>query len=111
MSIKFIVTNNIPTLDIKWGIKKSLIQSTLLVHWKAVNNAPFLSWNLRRSLHFKVKGDTGKVWTNVKYARVREYINKKNPSKIFYMKRAIESSYHKIEQIFRKNINNVLNNK
>jgi len=95
--------------DLSWSIKKSLIQSTLIVQWRAVKNAPYVTWNLRRSITTKVKKDEWIVWTNVPYARVREYVNKKNPSRKFYMKRALESSERDIEKIFTKNLNNVFN--
>jgi len=107
----FVVTTNMKKYDLDWAIKKSLTQSSLVVHWKAVKNAPYQTWNLRRSLNWKIKEDTAIVWTNVKYAKIREYVNKKNPSRRFYMKRALESSYNEIKRIFTKNIKNVLDNK
>jgi len=109
--IKFTVTSKIQNYDLQGSIKKSLIQSTLLVQWKAVRNAPYQTWNLRRSITTEVKKDTWLIWTNVKYAKVREYVNKKNPSRKFYMKRALESSANQIKKIFTKNITNVFRNK
>lgn len=109
--INYTITSNLKTYDLQWAINKSLIQSTLEVQWKAVRFAPYETWNLRRSITTEVKKDTWIVWTNVKYAKLREYVNKKNPSKKFYMKRALETSIPKIERIFTKNLTNVLNNK
>lgn len=107
--LKFIVKSHIKDYNIWWAIKKSLTQSALLVQWKAVKNAPYETWTLRRSITNEIKKDTAIIWTNVRYAKVREYVNKKNPWRKFYMKRALESSYWKIKQIFTKNIKNVLN--
>jgi len=109
--LKFTLTSNLKTYDLKWAIEKSLIQSTEVVRWKAVKNAPYQTWNLRRSITTEVKRDKWIIWTNVKYAKVREYINKKNPSRRFYMKRALEKSWFEIKRIFTKNINNALNKK
>ena len=109
--LKFTVTSTIPEYNLKDSIDKSLIQSSLLVQWKAVKNAPYQSWNLRRSINYEIKKDEAIIWTNVKYAKVREYVNKKNPSRKFYMKRALESSYWQIKRIFTKNISNVFNNR
>lgn len=91
-------------VDISWAITKSLHQSTQLVRGKAIQNAPVLSWTLRRSITSMVWGTTGRVWTNVKYAKRREYENKKNPHRRFYMKRALDSSIIKIQSFFDKNI-------
>ena len=98
-------------IDLSKAIKKSLNQSVELVRWKAVKNAPYQTWNLRRSLTTEVKKDEWIVWSNLIYARVREYVNKKNPSRKFYMKRALESSVWQIKDYFNKNIQNVYNSK
>jgi len=109
--LKFTLTSDLKTYDIKWAINKALIQSTLVVQWKAVRNAPYQTWNLRRSITTEVKRDKWIIGTNVRYAKVREFVNKKNPSRKFYMKRALEKSWFEIKRIFTKNINNVLHNK
>lgn len=107
----FTVNEFIKAYSLLWAIEKSLVQSTELIRWKAVRNAPYLTWTLRRSITTKVTMDTWIIWTNVKYAKVREYVNKKNPHKKFYMKRALDSSVDKVNQIFLKNISDVFNNK
>lgn len=109
--INYSITADIKQYDLWEAIEKSLIQSTLEVQGKAVRFAPYETWNLRRSIATEVKKDKWIVWTNVKYARKVEYVNKKNPSRKFYMKRALETSIPKIERIFTKNITNVFNNK
>jgi len=104
------VTMNWWTIDvnIQWAVRKSLHQSTQLVRWKAIQNAPIQTWTLRRSITTQIKKDSWTVWTNVKYARRREYENRKNPHRKFYMKRALESSINKIQSYFYKNIKDEL---
>jgi len=95
-------------IDISWAITKSLHQSTQLVRWKAIQNAPVKSWDLRRSITTDIKDNIWSVWTNKKYWKRREYENFKNPHKKFYMKRALESSLVNIQSYFNKNITNAL---
>lgn len=102
--INFTVKTKLPKMDLNTAIKKSLWQSVVLVQWKAVNNAPYLTWNLKRSIWVEVKQDYWIVGTNVKYAKLREYVNRKNPHTKFYMKRALESSLEQIKWYFAKNI-------
>jgi len=107
--LDFKVKTNFGNINIDKAITKSLNQSVLLVQWKAVTNAPYITWNLRRSINTKVEPYTWIVWTNVKYAQIREYINKKNPSRKYYMQRALESSETEINNYFAKNITKALN--
>ena len=108
MTINLTVTGGDINIDISGAIQKSLQQSTQLVRWKAIQNAPILSWTLRRSITTKIKKDTWSDWTNVKYWKKREFVNNKNPHRKFYMKRALESSLVKIQSYFDKNITNAL---
>lgn len=109
--INFTLKTKLPKMDLNTAIKKSLWQSVTLVQWKAVNNAPYLSWNLKRSIWVEVKQDIWIVWTNLDYAKAREYVNKKNPHTKFYMKRALETSLEQIKIYFAKNISDLWNNK
>jgi hypothetical protein len=101
---------------VKWGnlpdnlqsaIQKSLQQSVLLVQWKAITNAPYLTGNLRRSITTEVRQDEWTIGTNVKYAKIREYVNKKNPSRRLYMTRAMQTSKEQIKMYFKKNISDL----
>ncbi len=100
------INKNFSLESIKPAIQKSLKQWVLLVDEKAWKNAPYLTWNLRRWINFEVKPYIWIVWVSekIKYARAREYVNKKNPHKRFYMKRALESSQKEIQGFFDKNI-------
>ena len=102
------IKTNFSIEDIKPAIEKSLNQSVILVEWKAKMNAPVLSWDLKGSINWEVDDLYWIVWSNVKYAKIREYINNKNPKKRFYMKRALESSVWKIQKYFNKNITNFI---
>lgn len=101
------IKTNFTLEDLKPLIKKSIAQSTALVQWKANKNAPYLSWNLASSINVMNKDYTWIVWVDDKsapYGLRREYENKKNPHKRFYMKRALESSQKQIQEFFAKNI-------
>ena len=101
------IKTNFEIQQIKPAIRRSLNQSLVLVEWKAKYNAPVLSWDLKGSINFQSINFVNMywvVWTNVKYARIREYVNNKNPSKKFYMKRALKSSEKTIKKYFSKNI-------
>ena len=100
------INTNFTLQDIKPAITKSIAQSTYLVDEKAWNNAPYKTWNLRRWIWYEIKDYIWIVWVSEKvpYAKLREYVNKKNPHKRFYMKRALESSIKEIEDFFNKNI-------
>ena len=118
------IKTNFKNIDFTKAIKKAIAKSTLLVQGKAIKNAPVWDyrainrrdggarqwWTLRRSITTKMTPTVWKVWTNVPYARIREFVNKKNPHTKFYMKRALESSENEIEKIFYKEIRNVYDN-
>jgi hypothetical protein len=101
------INTNFTLRELQVPIKHSIAQSTALIHWKAVVNAPYKTWNLRSSINLINEDYKWIVWVSQKtapYWRVREYVNKKNPSRRFYMKRALESSKKEIEEFFKKNI-------
>lgn len=110
------IEQNFTFEDIKPAINKSLRQSVLLVEWKAKINAPVLSWDLKWGINWNLKQISSWIWIistsdSQPYARIREYVNKKNPHKKFYMKRALESSEKEIYEFFTKNILNMITKK
>jgi len=107
--ISFTIKGTLPKMDLQGAIQKSLQQSVLLVQWKWVKNAPYLTWNLRRSITTEVKKDIWFVWSNVKYAKIREYVNKKNPHRRLYLTRALNTSIEQIKGFFNKNITDLWN--
>lgn len=91
-------------IDVKAWIKKSIKESTGLMQKKAIRNAPKLSWELKKSISTKNLKESWSVYSELPYARRREYENKKNPHKKFYMKRALKQSVNWILRIFKKNL-------
>lgn len=105
--IKAIWTKDIPFEQIKPAIQKSLQQSTQLVRWQAIQNAPVLTWQLRRSITTEIKDYYWIVWTNLPYWKVREFHNRKNPQTKFYMYRALNENVYKIQTYFQRNITKI----
>ena len=102
------VKQNFKINDIKPIITRSISDSVLLVHSKAIDNAPYKTWTLRGSLVPVMKTLYWTIDSVTPYAVRREYENKKNPDRKFYMKRATDSSIREIENIFEENINEYL---
>ena len=102
--IKVRWTKDIPYDHIQPTIEKSLKQSTQLVRREAIQNAPVLTWQLRRSITTEIKNNYWLVWTNLPYGKVREFVNKKNPQTKFYMYRALNENVSQIQAYFQKNI-------
>ena len=105
--INITVTGGNLNVDVSAAIKKSLHQSSQLVRGEAIKNAPVLTGTLRRSITTKVMRESAIVGTNVRYARKREYSNRKNPHTKFYMKRALNDSLLKIQKFFYDNLMNL----
>ena len=85
--------------DLSDPIEKALVKSALLIQNTAKKLAPYDSWNLRRS----ISSDLGEVnqWlvaigSDVKYAVRREFENKLNPDRKFYMKRSAWDNENKV---------------
>lgn len=101
------IKSDIDQIDLKNPIQKTLVQAATTVQRSAKRNAPVLTWTLRRSISTdlaEVKNDIAKVWTNVPYAKLREYENRKNPRRRFYMRRSVNQNIDKIKQLFLKNL-------
>ena len=89
---------------IEW-IEKGLLQTTIMIQNQAKINAPYLTWTLRRSITSdltRLNKLTTTIWSPVIYSRRREYENKKNPDRKFYLKRAYTENINKIWDIFNK---------
>lgn len=96
--------------DINNGIQKWLTQATLLIQNSAKDNAPYDKWNLRRSIgsdYSRIKQGIVRVWSDVKYANIREYINNKNPHRKFYFKRAVDDNKDEITKIIENSFKNL----
>ena len=83
------------------------IQDMLTDIWNLVNNtakknAPYLSWTLRKSISVdfdNIEKWIVVVWSDVKYAKRREFENKKNPDRRYYLLRWYRDNRAKISAI------------
>ena len=76
--------------NVSKGIELALTKIGLIIQNRAKENAPFLTWTLRKSITTdfnKVKSWTVIVWSPVSYATKREYENRAHPDRKFYLKR------------------------
>jgi len=92
-------------LTIEGAINKAMINITLMVQNSAKVNAPFKTWTLRKSIQSnltKIKQGITIVWSPLIYARRREFENKKNPDRRFYLKRAYTENKNKIDKIIKE---------
>lgn len=76
-----------------------------LVQNNAKINAPYLSWTLQKSISTdfnKIQKWIAVVWSDVKYAKVREYVNNKNPQTKHYLKRWYTEHKTEIKEIIKE---------
>ena len=110
MQISVKVNFNIENLNIEKVNQIGLFNSANAVKTQAQENAPYQTWKLRQSINIDPlvikKGQTKvRIWPRkVVYAIVREFVNKKNPHRRFYMKRAFE----KADTIAKKEFENAV---
>lgn len=110
MWIKVKITSDIDEIDLKNPIHKSLSQATTKIQRRAKKNAPVLRWTLRRSIKTDLREVNKWIWhvyTDLVYARKREYENRKNPHRRFYMTRAVQDTSWEVEKIFLRNLKDV----
>ena len=88
--------------NVSSAIQLMLTDVWLLVSNSAKKNAPYLSWTLRRSISTdfnNIKRWFAVVWSDVKYAKRREYENKKNPDRRYYLLRWYIENQNKVSAI------------
>lgn len=104
--IKIQDNTNLSEVELKPAIQKSMQQAAIIIQnaWK--RNAPYLTGTLRRSITTAsiISWNWIKVWSNLIYAPIREKRNSKNPSTIWYMKRAVTENETRIKDLFHKNL-------
>lgn len=105
MVLNLVVSNNIP--NNLWGRSEKAVSIAIqniafAVRRRATQNAPYLTGTLRRSIVEVVKKDRAIVWSNVAYAKKREFVNRKNPHTRFYMRRAKEDTQREVWDILKK---------
>lgn len=109
-------------LDLEWDInelihlndKVNAVMNIILIDvWNEINNnakenAPYLTWSLRKSLNMDYL--TLSKWfvvvgSPLAYASVREFVNKKNPTRTFYLERAFTEHMDDITDIILEDLN------
>lgn len=102
--------------NLDWSVSSAvqlmLTDISLLIQNSAKVNAPYLTWNLRRSISTdfnKIQRWIAVVWSPVKYARVREYVNNLHPDRRYYLKRAYEDNRSEIINIINTSLKKKLN--
>ncbi len=106
MEINVKVNVNLDKLDM-WKINQIwLVNSTQRLVKMARENAPYDTWTLKKSIGAEPGNITkqtteARVWSRkVVYAVRREFENRKNPSRRFYMKRTYEQAESIVKEEF-----------
>ena len=98
--------------NVSSAVQLILTDVALLIQNSAKINAPYLSWNLRRSISTQfdfIQKWTVIVWSPVKYARRREFENNLHPRTMRYLRRWYSENESKIKDIINKNLSKELN--
>jgi len=91
-------------INVDNAIELALSKIWLMVQNTAKINSPYDRGTLRRSISTdfsKIKQGLVVVWSPVVYARIREFVNKKNPHTKFYLMRWFTENKTKINQIIK----------
>jgi len=114
MQIDVKINVNLDDLSI-WKINQIwLVNSTQLLAKQARENAPLDTGTLKKSIWVEpnnITTDTteARVWSRkVVYALRREFENKRNPHKKFYMKRAYDTAPDIVKKEFEKAVDIVI---
>ena len=93
-------------------MQKALIQSSLLVQNSAKEFAPYQTGKLRQSITTNLSRITqlqAIVWSPLPYARIRNYINNKNPqTKMYLVSRAYDTNKQEILKLVWQNLKTYL---
>ena len=108
-------------LNLQWDVKElmelnnkvnAVINIILIDVWNEISNnakenAPYLTWSLRKSLNMDYLTLTKwyvVVGSPLAYASVREFVNKKNPTRTFYLQRAFTEHIDDISDIILQDL-------
>lgn len=109
-------------LTLQWDVKElmelndkvnAVVQIILIDVWNEITNnakenAPYLTWSLRKSLNNNFNSVSKwfvVVGSPLAYASVREFVNKKNPTRTFYLQRAFTEHMDDISDIIIEDLN------
>lgn len=114
MKINVKVNVNLDKLSIGRINQIGLVNSTQLIAKQARENAPIDTGTLKKSIGI----EPGQITTSTKEARVgsrkvvyairREFENKRNPGKKYYMKRAYDNAEDIVKEQFQKAVDIVI---
>lgn len=104
------IDSRIPKMweNVSSAIQLMLMDVANVIQNSAKQNAPYLTGTLRKSINTdfnKIQRGTAIVWSPVKYARVREYVNNKNPHTKYYLRRWYSENEMKIQKIVKDALN------
>lgn len=108
-------------LNLQWDIQElmwlndkvnAVVQIILVDVWNEITNnakenAPYLTWSLRKSLNQDFSAINkwfAVVGSPLDYASLREYSNRKNPQTTFYLKRAFTEHMDTIHNIILEDL-------
>ena len=108
-------------LNLQWDIQElmwlndkvnAVVQIILVDVWNEITNnakenAPYLTWSLRKSLNQDFSAISkwfAVVGSPLDYASLREYSNRKNPQTTFYLKRAFTEHMDAIHNIILEDL-------
>jgi hypothetical protein len=77
----------------------------------ARQNAPYDTWKLKQGIATEEKKNEARIWPRkINYAVKREYENKKNPDRKFYMRKTAATAWPVVEKAFETAYNIVIKN-
>ena len=92
-------------------IQLILTDVALLIQNTAKIYAPYLTWNLRWSIWTdfnRIQQWIAVVWSDVSYARKREFENRAHPDRVLYLHRAWRDNEWNIQSIINKDLSKEL---
>lgn len=97
--------------NVSSAIQIMLMDVSNVIQNSAKINAPYQTGTLRKSINTdfdKIQKWVAVVWSNVKYAKRREYENNKNPDRKYYLWRWYSENKWKIEKIIEDAFNKTM---
>lgn len=94
--------------NVNASVQVMLIDVWQFIQNRAKENAPYLTWALRRSISNDFNAISkwlAVVGSPLKYASLREFVNNKNPQTRYYLERAYSEHKPEIFQIMAEDLN------
>lgn len=94
--------------NVNASVQVMLIDVWQFIMNRAKENAPYLSWDLKRSIANDFNAISkwfAVVGSDLPYAMIREFVNNKNPQTKYYLERAYSEHKPEIFQIMAEDLN------